>query len=425
MGSSLSFSFSLVWAVAFCLLFLLFDAVRSLVVRIGPVRLRSLSGADRAEAAPWYGFDAHKSGTIAGVLVQVALILGVGATILALWPMGASAFGVAAVIWAVIIVVWKMIFEALPEEFAEQIFRTTIPATAAFYYLLWPVLHPLIAIIERTNARQDDDDDEDQATEEEVQAYIDVGEEEGILEEGEGKLLQSIVDFGDRLAHEVMTPRVDVLAFDVERPFAELAALFSESKYSRIPVFQQNIDRIVGIVHVKDVLEAFIRSDQPAVSSLARPAYFVPETKKLSELLRELQVEHQQIAVVVDEFGGTAGLITIEDVIEEIVGEISDEHEDTEESLIEVEDGVYLVNGVLRIERLEELMDVEIASDNYETVAGLIFTTMGRVPKVGETVSKNGVAFEVQQADRKRIFRVLVRREPVGAEAQNGRGRGE
>lgn len=423
MGSSPSIP--LIWAALFCLLYLLFDAVRSLAVRIGPVRLRSLTG-DRAEPTRWYHFDPLEAGTVAGVLLQIAMAFGVGFTIAALWPYGATAaIFVAAGAWSLIVVVWKMIAEALPDEFGENVFRFTLPVTTVAFYAFWPVVYPLIAIIKQSDVRRDEDQDEEQASEEEVQAYIDVGEEEGILEEGEGKLLQSIVDFGDTLAHEVMTPRIDILAFDMDQPFEALAVLFSESKYSRIPVYQGSIDRIIGIVHVKDVFDAHLKGLNPQVIEIARPAYFVTATKKLSELLRELQLEHQQIAVVVDEYGGTAGIITFEDAIEEIVGEISDEHEDTEESIVEIEDDVYLVNGVLPVERLEEEMDVELEGEHYETVAGLIFTTLGAVPKVGERVTRNGIVFEVKQADRKRIYRVQVSREQVPAETKNGRTRAE
>ena len=176
----------------------------------------------------------------------------------------------------------------------------------------------------------------------------------------------------------------------------------------------------IWIVHIKDLFDALLRPEKRSLRDLARPAYFVPETKLVSELLREFQIEHLQIAVVVDEYGGTAGLITIEDIIEEIVGDISDEHEDTEESVVEVENGVYLVNGMFRVDSLEELMHAEIRGDGYETVAGLIFTSLGRVPTVGETVRKNGVMFEVERADRKRIYRVRVSREPESlADAAN------
>ena len=188
--------------------------------------------------------------------------------------------------------------------------------------------------------------------------------------------------------------------------------MFSESKYSRIPIYTESIDRITGIVHVKDLFDVVLRHEQKSVADLARAPYFVPETKKVSELLRELQSEHLQVAVVVDEYGGTAGIITLEDIVEEIVGEISDEHEEKEVAVIDIGGGEYLVSGLLRIDDLEEMLDADLASDDYETVAGLIFTSLGRVPKVGDTVRKNGYKFTVDRADRRRIYRVRVANDP-------------
>ena len=205
--------------------------------------------------------------------------------------------------------------------------------------------------------------------------------------------------------------RVTVSTSGIIPGIDELAKLFSESKYARIPIYEQSIDQITGIVHIKDIFDAILKQEERSVAELARPPYFVSETKKVSELLRELQSEHLQIAVVVDEYGGTAGIITTEDVVEEIVGEIADEHEDEEATIVEVAEGTWLVSGQLRVEDLEEKLDAKLAGD-YETVAGLIFTTLGRVPGVGAVVKKNGFAFEVERADRRRIYRVKVTKDP-------------
>jgi putative hemolysin len=172
------------------------------------------------------------------------------------------------------------------------------------------------------------------------------------------------------------------------------------------------VDQISGIVHVKDVLDALLKNENPSAASIARPPYFVSETKKVSELLREFQLEHLQIAIVVDEYGGTAGIVTTEDIIEEIVGEIGDEHEDEESTIVDVGDGTWLVSGLLRVESLEETLDARLAGEDYETVAGMIFTTLGRVPATGSVVPKNGWLFEVERADRRRIYRVKVRKDP-------------
>src|SRR5688572_2125724 len=221
-----------------------------------------------------------------------------------------------------------------------------------------------------------------------------------------------------------MTPRIDVIAFDARRPVEELAGQFSESKYARIPIYEQSIDQITGVVHVKDLLDMILKNDRRPIAEIARPPYFISETKKVSELLREFQSEHLQIAIVVDEYGGTAGIITTEDIIEEIVGEIADEHEDEEATVVEVGDGTWLVSGLLRVEDLEETLDAKLAGEDYETVAGMIFTSLGRVPATGTVVPKNGYIFEIERADRRRIYRIKVRKDP-NWDAEEHRENGE
>ena len=394
-------------------LYLMFDALRSFALQLSPVRLRRLSTDAEDGGGPWTYFDVAHFQLISGALVQLSLVIGAGATTMLY---DENTFGSAVFtsvgIWVGVVMIWKFVLALVPEDTGEVILRALLPLSRFFYFLFWPLLFPLRKLLERLDKHQDDDDDEEEITDEQVQAYIDVGEEEGIIEASEGKLLQSIVDFGDRLAHEIMTPRIDVLAFDARRPIAELAKLFSESKYARIPIYEQSIDQITGIVHVKDLFEMLLKNEERPVAQLARAPYFVSETKKVSELLREFQSEHLQIAIVVDEYGGTAGIITTEDIIEEIVGEIADEHEDEEATVVEVGDGTWLVSGLLRVETLEERLDADLSGEDYETVAGLIFTTLGRVPAVGTIVQKNGWLFEVERADRRRIYRVKLRKDP-------------
>jgi CBS domain containing-hemolysin-like protein len=405
MGSSVAEHIHAPWILIAILcggLYLVFDALRSFALQLSPVTLRRLSaGADE-------DFQ-----LVSGALLQMALVVGTGATTVIFDEKGFDgAIFTSVAIWALLVLVWKYVLALIPETIAEVTLRGLAPFARGMYYLFSPLLYPLRLLLRRIDRRDAAASEEDEVTEEEVQAYIDVGEEEGIIEPSEGKLLQSIVSFGDRLAHEIMTPRIDVQAFDAKRPLDELAKLFSESKYARIPIYEESIDRISGIVHVKDVLDAVIRNDKRSVSEIARVPYFVSETKVVSELLRELQLEHLQIAVVVDEYGGTAGIVTTEDILEEIVGELGDEHEDEEATLIEVGDGTWLVSGQLRVDTLEQKLDAELSSDDYETVAGMIFTTLGRVPASGTAVQKNGWLFEIERADRKRIYRVKVRRDP-------------
>ena len=399
-------------AIVCGVLYLVFDALRSFALQLSPVRMRRLSTDAEEGTSTFNKFDVEDFQLVSGALLQVALVGGAGATTMIFDELTiGSAVLRSVLIWGLAVMVWKFLLAFVPEDTGEVVLRALIPFARTAYYALWPFLFPLRKLLERLDRRQDDEEEEE-VTDEEVRAYIDVGEEEGIIEASEGKLLQSIVDFGDRLAHEIMTPRIDVLTFDARRPIAELAKLFSESKYARIPIYEQSVDQITGIVHVKDVLDAVLKNENPSAASIARPPYFVSETKKVSELLREFQSEHLQIAIVVDEYGGTAGIVTTEDIIEEIVGEIGDEHEDEEATIVDVGDGTWLVNGLLRVETLEETLDADLAGEDYETVAGMIFTTLGRVPATGTVVPKNGWLFEIERADRRRIYRVKVNKDP-------------
>src|SRR3954449_6712897 len=396
------------------ILFLLFDAIRYFAQNISPVTLRRWSGDQSEESGSrWLHFDPRNLQLVSGSLLQITLVGAFVATVRILDGESAGlACGIAAAVWLVVVILWKFVLAFVPEDMGEMILKALIPFSHFFFFLFWPILFPLRRVFDRLDREEEQAHEDEEVTDEEVQAYIDVGEEEGILEASEGKMIQSVVDFGDRVARELMTPRIDVLAFDATHPFDELARLFSDSKYSRLPIYEGSVDRIVGIVHIKEVFEALVKHDTPPAPQIARPPYFVSETKKVSELLREFQSEHIQVAVVVDEYGGTAGIITIEDVVEEIVGEIADEHEEDEATIVDLGDGEYMVSGQLRVEALEDLLDAELEGDDYETVAGLIFTSTGRVPKVGAIVKKNGYQFIVDRADRRRIYRVRVSKDP-------------
>jgi CBS domain containing-hemolysin-like protein len=408
MGSSLSHTAWLWIAIVSGLLFLIFDASRYFTHQISPVTLRRWSGDPEQEArSRWFQYDPLNLRLLNGAMLQIALVIALLASVRAF-----DSVKIALVVWVVVVLAWKFALGFVPDDVAEILLRHIFPLSHLFYYIFWPVLYPLRRVAERLEREEAADVEPEAVTEEEVQAFIDVGEDEGILEASEGKMIHSVVEFGDRVAHELMTPRIDVLAFDATRPLHDLAQLFSESKYSRIPLYEGSIDRITGIVHIKDVFEAIFKDEKKTVAGLARPPYFVSQSKKVSELLHEFQSEHLQVAVVVDEYGGTAGIITIEDVLEEIVGEIADEHEEDEATIVDLGNNEYLVSGQLRIDALEEMLDMHFGGEDYETVAGLIFTTLGRVPKSGAMIKRNGYIFIVDRADRRRIYRVRIARDP-------------
>jgi putative hemolysin len=231
------------------------------------------------------------------------------------------------------------------------------------------------------------------------------------MEGDERRLLQSIVEFSDTLAREVMTPRPDIVAIAEDARIADLRALFREQEYSRIPVFKENLDNILGVIFVKDLIRlADDTKDSDSILPLLRPATFVPETKRVSDLLKEFQRKQVQLAIVVDEYGGTAGLATLEDLLEEIVGEIRDEYDVEAEPVVEVGQGTYVFSGKANFAEVRDRLHVEIEPEGFETVGGYVLTRVGRVPSVGETFDLDGLVVEVVEAERRRIHRVKIRR---------------
>ena len=238
--------------------------------------------------------------------------------------------------------------------------------------------------------------------------------EQGLIEEEGRKLLQSIVDVGDTLVREVMTPRPDMVAISGDATLAEVRELFQEQEYSRIPVYGENLDNILGLLYVKDLIRlegANLGAHlQPDLPQLLRPATFVPETKRVADLLKEFQRKQTQIAIVVDEYGGTAGLATIEDLLEELVGEIRDEYDVETEPVSEEPDGSFVFSGKVNFDEVRERLDVEVEPEGFETVGGYVLTRVGRVPAVGEKFELDGMDVEVLEAERRRIHRVRFRR---------------
>ena len=243
---------------------------------------------------------------------------------------------------------------------------------------------------------------------------------EAVADETEERtLLQSVVDFGGTLVREVMTPRPDIVAIAHDATVAEFRVLFAEEEYSRIPVYKDNLDNVLGFVFAKDLVTLDgVQGTSRIVPQLLRPAHVVPEGKRVAELLRELQVKQVQSAIVVDEYGGTAGLVTIEDLLEEIVGEIRDEYDDESEPIVDEGDGTFVFLGTVSVGDMVERLGVSVERDGFETVGGYLLTRLGRVPTGGETLEIDGLVVEVLEAERRRVRKVRVPRRDAVRSAQ-------
>jgi CBS domain containing-hemolysin-like protein len=289
--------------------------------------------------------------------------------------------------------------------------------------ILRPIYRPLSFVafawfgksdrVRRAEQQAEDGTTEDEDDGDDLQALIDVGEEEGIIEEEEGELIHSIIEFGDTRVNEVMTPRTEIVAVAVSATVREVRDAMVESKYSRLPVFRDQIDNVEGIVYVRDILQCWVENrEEEMIAPLVRPTYFVPATKPVAELLEEMQKAHTQLAMVIDEYGGVAGLVTVEDILEEIVGEIEDEDTEAEEitEIVEAGGGYYEVLGSTEVGKIERLFDFEIEDDDFTTIAGLVTNELGQVPRPGTRLTFRGLDVEVLEADERRIGRLRLRR---------------
>lgn len=265
--------------------------------------------------------------------------------------------------------------------------------------------------------------DEEQVTEEEIRMMVDVGEEKGVIEEVQKDMINNIFEFDDLTAGEVMTPRTDVAALDIEDSLSDALRIGVDEGFSRLPVYEEDIDHILGILHIKDLLP-YVGQPLPegvSLRNLMRETYFVPETKHCGELFSEMTAKHMQMAVVVDEYGGVAGIVSMEDLLESIVGSMQDEFDNEEEEITQLEENTFEVDGSTALEELGDRLGKQLPEGDYETVAGFLMQQLGRIPEPGEhpQVQFENVLFTVQEMDDRRIETVhieLLPEEPESAE---------
>ena len=251
-------------------------------------------------------------------------------------------------------------------------------------------------------------------TEDELKSWVESEQEEGGLEREERQMIYSIIQFGDTLAREIMVPRVDILAFDVNNSLSQAAKAFTQSGHSRVPVYEDDIDNIIGLLYAKDLLHVMQNGRKKAsIRDLLRPAYFVPDTKKADELLTEMQAQRIHMAIVVDEYGGVAGLVTLEDIIEEIIGEIQDEYDLSEEELVQqVGPDEYIFLGRIDLDDFNQVMNSHLPKIESDTLAGYLYDHFGYVPHDGESIENDGLLLTIEQVSGRRIRRVRAKRLP-------------
>lgn len=246
-------------------------------------------------------------------------------------------------------------------------------------------------------------------TEEEIKTIVSVGEEEGVIEAEEKRMIHSIFEFGDTIVREVMVPRIDMICVESSYPVKRALQLIAEEGHSRLPVFEGNIDNVVGILYARDLLVRLSRgkADKP-LKELVRPAYFIPETKKVNDLMRELQKVRQHMAIVVDEYGQTAGLVTMEDLLEEIVGEIYDEYDLEEPPIEAIGKDRIRVDARVALDKVEEELGLKLPESEADTIGGFVYSLIGKIPAEGEKVVHDNLTFTVEKVEGRRISKILI-----------------
>lgn len=300
-----------------------------------------------------------------------------------------------------------------------------LPLLRPFYGVLRVAAEPWHRSIDRMRREQEEldeaaDEEADEDNDDDIQALIGVGEAEGIIEEEDRELIHSVFEFGDKSVGEVMTPRTAIVALPNTATAREACDVMLETKHSRLPVYRDQIDNVEGLIYVRDLLHCWTRDTaESPIAPFVRPVYYIPETKPLARLLEEMQKAHAYLAMVIDEYGGIAGLVTVEDILEEIVGEIEDEDISGEEpeEIVAAGADIYEVLGSTEIGKIERLFDMEIEADDFTTIAGLVIAYKGSVPRAGEQLTFRGLEVEVLAADEKRIERLKITRAGDNEEA--------
>ena len=322
--------------------------------------------------------------------------------------------GISIVVITIILSFFTLVFgELVPKRLAMKYYEKISYATIGVIRAISIVTAPFVKLLTfSTNMVSKifgvGEAEEEVVTEEEIKMMIDEGEEKGTIEKGEKQLLNNVFQFNDIIASEIMTPRTDMYAIDINEDINKLLETIDKYKYSRIPVYDGNIDNIKGILFVKDIIKPLKMNQQINLKEIMREPHFVPESKDIDELFKEMQINKVHIAIVIDEYGGTAGLITMEDILEELVGNIFDEYDDEETEIRKIDDNTYMIEGSATLYEINRLFNVEIPEGDYETLSGYLLDLLGRIPEENIVVEDENLTYKVEEMEDKRIKLVKV-----------------
>jgi len=333
------------------------------------------------------------------------------ATSIAIDFFGDTGVGIATGIMTLLVLIFG---EITPKSMAAKNSEKVSLKVARFISVITKLLGPIITILMYiTNLiigifGGKVDKDQPFITEEELRTMVDVSHEEGVLEGEEKEMIYNVFEFGDSQVKDIMVPRTDIVSIDIDSSYEEVINIFKEEHFSRIPVYQESIDNIVGTLYVKDLLLSENTGEDFSVKKYMREPYYTYEFKKITELFEEMRKKRVAMAVVLDEYGGTAGIVTMEDLVEEIVGDIGDEYDELENEIEVVKEDEYVVHGTTKIELVNDMIGTNIESEDFDSIGGFVIGQLGRFPIEGETVEYNNIKFIVEDVDRNRIKKMRI-----------------
>lgn len=406
----------------------LFSAAEAAVVKLNKYRLKKLAQAQNPRAMLLNRL-LEQPGKLFNTILLAESVSIIGTVVLGT-SLAIEIWGeVLGKVWAIIIlsILVAVLGEISPRAYAVKQPEKVVLNLVRFIYGVMLVLSPLVVMLNKLsnfllNHNKDDDSKGDiSITEQEIFSMVAAGQEEGVIHQEETSMIHGIFEFTDTLVKDVMVPRPDIVAVAQDISLIELVDVIKKEQFSRIPVYDDNIDNIIGVVHIKDIIETLAENNQDfQIKNYLRQPFFVPETKKVNELFKGMQKEKTHMAIVLDEYGSTAGIVTLEDLIEEIMGDIQDEHDKEEPELLNVDDNTVEISGSMRLEELNEELGLDLHCEEAETVGGLVFTELDRVPTEGDQVRIGKLTLTVIEMDGHRIEKIRLTQEEQTEQGEQG-----
>ncbi|QLY80096.1 HlyC/CorC family transporter [Clostridium intestinale] len=408
-----SYTLQIIVLIFLLLLSAFFSASETALMSLSKIRIRHMveDGVKGAKLIEKLTEDPNK---LLGSILVGNNVVNIGASALAtsvaVKAFGESGVGIATAIMTILVLIFG---EITPKSIAKQRSEGVSLKVSGIVNIIVKILRPFVAIFTFISSTVlklfggDLNKDQPFITQEELKTMVDVGEEEGVLEEEEKEMIFNVFEFGDIQVKDVMVQRVDIVALGLDSNYDDVIDIIKEEQFSRIPVYNESIDDIIGIMYVKDLI-LLNNKDNFKVQDCIREAYYTFEFKKVTELFKEMKKSRNHMAVVLDEYGGTVGIVTIEDLLEEIVGEIEDEYDELEEEIEVVKEDEYIVDGRIRLDDLSDLIGVKMESEEFDSIGGFVIGQLGRIPEPKEEVSYENMRFVVEEIDKNRIKKVRI-----------------